>query len=93
MKTFNTHDGLKIRFDTYTCGTKTCRGVVVLLGGRSEFIEKYRETVDQLLARERHRQDRQRGQGSPRTLWGIAHLSEPRDRTPEWHSRRGDGSI
>ena len=52
MKTFDTHDGLKIRFDTYTCGTKTCRGVVVLLGGRSEFIEKYRETVDQLLARE-----------------------------------------
>ncbi len=51
MKTFDTHDGLKIRFDTYTCGTKTCRGVVVLLGGRSEFIEKYRETVDQLLAR------------------------------------------
>ena len=51
MKTFNTHDGLKIRFDTYTCGKKTCRGVVVLLGGRSEFIEKYRETVNQLLAR------------------------------------------
>lgn len=51
MKTFNTHDGLKIRFDTYACGAKTCRGVVVLLGGRSEFIEKYRETVDQLLVR------------------------------------------
>ncbi|MFC1877190.1 alpha/beta fold hydrolase [Thermodesulfobacteriota bacterium] len=51
MKTFDTHDGLKIRFDTYACGAKTCRGVVVLLGGRSEFIEKYRETVDQLLAR------------------------------------------
>jgi len=51
MKTFDTLDGLKIRFETYACGTKTCRGVVVLLGGRSEFIEKYRETVDQLLAR------------------------------------------
>ncbi len=51
MKTFDTHDGLKIRFDTYACGTETCRGMVVLLGGRSEFIEKYRETVDQLLAR------------------------------------------
>ena len=51
MKIFDTHDGLKIRFDTYKCGTKTCRGLVVLLGGRSEFIEKYRETVDQLLVR------------------------------------------
>jgi len=51
MKTFETHDGLKIRFDTYACGAKTCRGIVVLLGGRSEFIEKYRETVDQLLLR------------------------------------------
>jgi len=51
MGTFETHDGLKIRFDTYTCGAKTCRAVVVLLGGRSEFIEKYRETVDQLLLR------------------------------------------
>jgi lysophospholipase len=51
LKTFDTYDGLKIRFDTYACGTKTCRGVVVLLGGRSEFIEKYREIVDQLLVR------------------------------------------
>jgi lysophospholipase len=51
MKTFDTHDGLKIRFATYACGARTCRGVVVLLGGRSEFIEKYRETVDQLLSR------------------------------------------
>ena len=51
MKTFDTHDGLKIRFETYGCGATTCRGVVVLLGGRSEFIEKYRETVDQLLSR------------------------------------------
>ena len=51
MKTFDTHDGLKIRFDTYVCEEKTSRGSVVLLGGRSEFIEKYRETVDQLLLR------------------------------------------
>lgn len=51
MKTFDTHDGLKIRFDSYHCGEKTCRGVVVVLGGRSEFIEKYREIVDQLLMR------------------------------------------
>ena len=51
MKTFDTHDGRKIRFDTYACEAKTCRGIVVLLGGRSEFIEKYSETVDQLLVR------------------------------------------
>ena len=51
MKTFDTHDGLRIRFDSYACGAKTCRGIVVLLGGRSEFIEKYREIVDQLLLR------------------------------------------
>lgn len=51
MKTFGTHDGLKIRFDSYACEAKICRGIVVLLGGRSEFIEKYRETVDQLLVR------------------------------------------
>ena len=51
MKTFDTHDGLKIRFDSYACGTKACRGIVVQLGGRSEFIEKYREIVDQLLVR------------------------------------------
>ena len=51
MKTFDTHDGLKIRYDTYISGENICQGVVVLLGGRSEFIEKYRETIDQLLAR------------------------------------------
>jgi lysophospholipase len=49
--TFDTHDGLKIRFARYTCGGKGCRGLVVLLGGRSEFIEKYKETVDELLSR------------------------------------------
>ena len=51
IETFNTHDGLKIRFARYTCGEKGCRGIVVLLGGRSEFIEKYKETIDELLAR------------------------------------------
>ena len=51
MNIFESHDGLKIRYDTYACGKKACRGTIVLLGGRSEFIEKYREIVDQLLAR------------------------------------------
>jgi len=51
MNIFESHDGLKIRYDRYACGEKVCRGTIVLLGGRSEFIEKYREIVDQLLAR------------------------------------------
>ena len=51
MKTFDTHDGLKIRFEIFRCGAKASQGRVVLLGGRSEFIEKYRETVDELLGR------------------------------------------
>jgi lysophospholipase len=51
MNIFESHDGLKIRYDTYACGEKACRGTIVLLGGRSEFIEKYKEIVDQLLAR------------------------------------------
>jgi len=51
MNIFESHDGLKIRYDTYACGEKACQGTIVLLGGRSEFIEKYREIVDQLLAR------------------------------------------
>lgn len=51
LKTFDAHDGLKIRFETYACEAKTRRGVIVLLGGRSEFIEKYREIVGQLLLR------------------------------------------
>ncbi len=49
--TFDTHDGLKIRYARYTCDEKVCRGIVVLLEGRSEFIEKYKETVDGLLDR------------------------------------------
>ena len=51
MNIFESHDGLKIRYDTYNCREKACRGTIVLLGGRSEFIEKYKEIVDQLLAR------------------------------------------
>ena len=51
MSIFESHDGLKIRYDTYACRENTCRGTIVLLGGRSEFIEKYKEIVDQLLAR------------------------------------------
>ncbi len=51
MKIFQTHDGVKIRYKTYTCQPDACKGTVVLLGGRTEFIEKYWETVDDLLKR------------------------------------------
>jgi len=51
MKTFKAHDGCSIRYATYTSSLKSCRGTVLLLGGRSEFIEKYQETVDEILAR------------------------------------------
>lgn len=51
MKTFLTHDGFQIRFKTYACSSAVCKGTVVLLGGRTEFVEKYQETVDDLLKR------------------------------------------
>jgi len=51
MKTFQTNDGIKIRFKTFACQSAACKGTVVLLSGRSEFIEKYLETVDDLIKR------------------------------------------
>jgi lysophospholipase len=51
MKTFQTDDGIHIRYKTFACQSDACRGTVVLLGGRSEFIEKYWETVDDLQRR------------------------------------------
>ncbi len=52
MQTFKTHDALNIRHEAYRCQIDPNRGTVVLLGGRSEFIEKYRETVEDLLKRD-----------------------------------------
>jgi lysophospholipase len=51
MNTFQTNDGIEIRFITYACQPAVCKGTVVLLGGRSEFIEKYWETVNDLIKR------------------------------------------
>lgn len=48
---FSTHDNLKIRYAVRQCQQKACRGTVVLLGGRSEFIEKYSETIDEIAQR------------------------------------------
>ncbi len=52
MKTFQTDDGIQIRWKIFTCQSTVCNGSVVLLGGRSEFIEKYWETIDDLLKRD-----------------------------------------
>jgi lysophospholipase len=46
-----TLDGRRLRAATFTPLTGWCRGTVVLLQGRSEFIEKYFETITELLAR------------------------------------------
>jgi lysophospholipase len=48
LNTFYTRDNLKIRYALRQCQQVACRGTVVLLGGRSEFIEKYSETIDEL---------------------------------------------
>lgn len=46
---FNAEDGISIRYGTLNA--KNAVGAVVLLGGRKEFIEKYRETITELIAR------------------------------------------
>jgi len=51
MKTFQSDDGITIRYKSDTCQAAACKGTVVLLGGRTEFIEKYWETAEDLLLR------------------------------------------
>jgi lysophospholipase len=48
FKTFTTHDGLKIRYGIWPCAPNAYRGKVILLSGRSEFLEKYSETIHEL---------------------------------------------
>ncbi len=48
---FKTHDGLEIRYGIWKPETGKARGSVVILAGRGEFLEKYHETVTDLLAR------------------------------------------
>jgi lysophospholipase len=45
------HDGLRLRYGYWRSGRTVSRGTVVVLGGRSEFIEKYLETIHDLLHR------------------------------------------
>ncbi len=44
-------DGIRIRSGFWRTDHSQCRGSVVLLGGRAEFIEKYGETIDELMGR------------------------------------------
>ena len=48
FKIFTTHDGLKIRYGIWPCAQNGYRGKVLLLSGRSEFLEKYLETIYEL---------------------------------------------
>ncbi len=43
-----TDDGLRLRYGFWPCVTAGCRGTIVLLGGRAEFMEKYLETIREL---------------------------------------------
>jgi lysophospholipase len=46
-----TGDGISLRTARWTNATAPVRGSVVLMGGRTEFIEKYAEVIGELLAR------------------------------------------
>ncbi len=48
---FQGYDGAPLRYARWTETTGTCRGTVVIVSGRSEFIEKYFETVADLRRR------------------------------------------
>ncbi len=54
MKTgyFKTHDNLSIRYAIIACAGSEKKGSVILLNGRAEFIEKYRETIAELNQRQ-----------------------------------------
>jgi lysophospholipase len=47
-KTFTSFDRLKIRYGIWHSLTDPVRGKIILLSGRSEFIEKYLETIHEL---------------------------------------------
>ncbi|KPJ78387.1 MAG: hypothetical protein AMJ54_04015 [Deltaproteobacteria bacterium SG8_13] len=45
---FSTGDGFSIRYGIWSAKNDRCRGCVLLLNGRKEFLEKYRETIAEL---------------------------------------------
>lgn len=48
---FQTSDGLQLRYNRWHCQSDRCRGTVFLMGGRTEFMEKYHETISDLNGR------------------------------------------
>jgi lysophospholipase len=48
---FLTSDGLRLRYGCWPGKPKDCRGTVVILGGRAEFMEKYLETIEEINGR------------------------------------------
>ena len=48
---FRTTDDLSIRYGEWLCRAETGRGSIVLLNGRTEFMEKYAETIEALRQR------------------------------------------
>ncbi len=47
----NTHDGVELRYACWPTNRSPVRGTIVLLHGRTEFIEKYFETINDLRRR------------------------------------------
>ena len=45
---FQPSKGISIRYGIWPCGEEYCRGTIILLGGRKEFLEKYTETIQDL---------------------------------------------
>ena len=46
-----THDNLRVRYGMWTSSRGQSRGGIVMLGGRTEFMEKYIDTIGELLHR------------------------------------------
>jgi lysophospholipase len=47
-----THDGCSIRYGVWPCDKEERRGTIILLGGRTEFMEKHFETIAELNQRD-----------------------------------------
>ena len=47
-----THDNYSIRYGVWQCGKKERRGSIIILSGRTEFMEKYAETIGELNQRD-----------------------------------------
>lgn len=45
---FEAFDNIRLRYGRWRCTESAVQGTVVLLGGRKDFMEKYRETIDEL---------------------------------------------